>query len=206
VHEQAFLLASDVHGFFQELISQTLEGRRDRPIPVVESYLVGLLEDSAQGKSSDAMSSVLRGPLSVQLSQALHAPAHERFERLVRLGDGILLLGGLFEPHVQASGMDERYVSLLGARAYSAAAGLMSVDSLPGAEQPLDVLGRLAAEFGRLMALLRDVADTLLARSAKTANDWSRLLEKWLSRRSEHLERLLIAQGITLQQRGGLLV
>jgi len=199
-------MESDVHGFFQELINQTLEGHRYRPSPVIESYLVGLLEDSAQSKSGDAMSSVLHGPLSVQLSHALHAPAHERFERLVRLGDGILILGGLFEPHVKRAGMDERYVSTLGARAYSAAAGLMTMDSLKGAEQPLDVLGRLAADFGRLMALLRDVADTLLARSARTASDWSRLLEKWLTQRSEHLERLLRAQGITLQARGGLLV
>ena len=188
-------LQSDLHGFFQELVSQTLDGRPDRPSPVIEQYLVGLLEASAAPRGEGLVEQAMKGPLVVQLSDALHAPSHQRFERLVRLGDGILVLGGLFEPHVKRSGLDERYVSTMGARAYSAASNLLvpAAESKAGA---LDVLGRMAAEFGRLMALLRDISDTLLARSARSANDWARLCEKWLTQRSAHLERLLRSQGI----------
>lgn len=194
----ALTLDGDLHGFFRELIEQTLEGRSDRPQPVIEQYLVGLLEAAGTARGDNMIVSVTDGPLVVQLSHALHAPAHQRFERLVRLGDGILILGGLFEPHVQRAGMDERYVSFLGARAYSAASELLS-GSASERSAGVDVLGRLAAEFGRLMALLRDVADTLLARSARTANDWALLCEKWLTRRTAHLERLLKAGGIMIR-------
>lgn len=205
MQDRSFELESDLFGFFRDSVQQTLEGRPDRPSPAIEHYLVSLLEASATSRGEGFVESVMSGPLAVQLSEALHAPASERFSRLVRLGDGILVLGGLFTPHVTRSGMDERYVSTLGARAYTAASSLLT----PSGGSELageDVLGRLAAEFGRLMALLRDVSDTILARSARTASDWARLCEHWLNRRSAHLEKLLRAQGIQLGHMGSLVV
>lgn len=193
-------LDGDLHGFFQDLVTQTLDGRVDRPTPVIEQYLVSLLEASAKPGES-VVEATLCEPLAVQLSQALHAPAHQRFARLVRLGDGILVLGGLFEPHIRRNGLDEHYVTTLGAKAYSAASGLMAPSLEASSAESLDVLGRLAAQFGQLMALLRDVSDTILARSAKTASDWARLLERWLTQRSAHLERLLRSQGIQITPR-----
>lgn len=198
-------LDSDLHGFFQDLVTQTLEGRSDRPKPIIEQYLVSLLEASAKPGES-VVEATMNGPLSVQLSQALHAPAHQRFERLVRLGDGILMLGGLFEPHIRHSGLDEQYVTTLGAKAYSAASGLMVSAMEASALDNSDVLGRLAAQFGQLMALLRDISDTILARSARTANDWARLIEKWMTQRSAHLERLLRSQGIHVSPREALIL
>ncbi len=197
MQEQKLTLEADLRSFFRELVDQTLEGRAERPAPDVQQYLIGLLEDSATSRGEGFVEATLRGPLAVQLSQALHAPAGERFERLVRLGDGILVVGGLFEPHLRRNGMDERYISAMGARAYASASSLLS-SALSSSGSDTDVLGRLAAEFRRLMALLRDVSDTILARSARTAHDWSRLCEKWLLRRTAHLERLLVAQGISV--------
>ncbi len=205
MQDSEFCLDHDLSQFFQELVTQTLEGRAHRPSPPIEQYLVGLLEASAISMGDGFVESTLRGPLAVQLSEALHAPASERFERLVRLGDGILVVGGLFEPHVQRFGLDEKYISTLGAKAYSAASSLLAPVS-DSQRSGVDVLGYLAADFGRLLSLLRDVADTLLARSARTASDWARLCEKWLKKRSVHLERLLRAQGITLHHVDGLLI
>jgi len=92
--------------------------------------------------------------------------------------------------------LDERDVSTLGSKAYFAAAHLIAPFDAHADRGETDILGTLATQFARLMAVLRDVSDTLLARTAKTAGDWARLLEKWLTQRSEHLERLLRAQGI----------
>jgi hypothetical protein len=89
-------------------------------------------------------------------------------------------------------------VIALGQKAYSAASHLM----VPSPSTPLlgdeswDLLARLAEGFRQFVALLRDVSDTLLARSARSARDVAHLWERWLQKRSDHLTRLLQGQGI----------
>jgi hypothetical protein len=93
-------------------------------------------------------------------------------------------------------GLADGYVISLGQRAYSAASHLMTPGvSMVGA-QPTDLLARLAESLSSIMALLRDVADTLVARSASSARDLARLCERWVDRRTDHLARLLQGHGI----------
>lgn len=196
MNESTLNLELDLRQFLQEVISDTLQGRANRPEPVIVEYLLGLLEDSARGEGP--VRDTLGTPLVVQLSQALQAPPSERFGRLRKLGDGVLLLGGLYEPHLKHAGLPDRYVIALGQKAYSAASNLM----VPSAATPLvgdegwDLLARLAEGFRHFVALLRDVSDTLVARSARSARDVAHLWERWVEKRTDHLTRLLQGQGI----------
>lgn len=195
---QRFSLEGNLRGFFVEVIGETLDGRAARPSAIVQDYLVGLLEDSALSLGSGPVESTLGAPLAVQLSEALHAPIAVRFDQLRRLGDGILLLSGIYEAHLRKHGLEDRYVATLGSKAYSAASMIMipSADSLVVGQSALNILDRLAHGFVQFMTLLRDVADTLVARSAQSAGDVARLVERWLERRTAHLERLLGGKGI----------
>lgn len=191
-------LELDLSEFFTDIVDETLHGRKEQPSPMVREYLVGLLEDSALSLGKGPIESALDGPLAVQLSHALHAPAAARFEKLRTLGDGILLLGGIYQPQLERSGLKDHYVSTLGSRAYASASslivparGIAIMESVA-----VDVLANMAEAFPRLMALLRDVADTIMARAARSAGDLTRLCERWLRYRSAHLANLLAAKGI----------
>lgn len=191
--------------FLREVVDDTLRGSNTRPEPLIQEYLLGLLEDSACGKG--LVRETLASPLAVQLSEALHAPAAERFHRLRKLGDGVLLLGGLYEPHLRHTGLPDRYVIALGQKAYSSASQVMVVGpSTPiVGEEPVDLLARLAEGFTQFIALLRDISDTLIARSANNARDLTKLWERWVEKKSDHLGRLLAGRGIPVSSVTGAL-
>lgn len=195
---ERFSLDGNLRDFFVDVVGETLDGREARPSAIVQDYLVGLLEDSALSLGRGPVETTLGAPLAVQLSEALHAPMAVRFDQLRRLGDGILLISGIYEAHLRKYGLEDRYVATLGAKAYSAASMIMtpSSDALTVGRGALDILDRLAHGFVQFMKLLRDVADTLVARSAQSAGDVARLVERWLERRTTHLERLLGGKGI----------
>ncbi len=193
------VIGGGVHEFFEAAVAQALVHRADRPGPALEHYLVGLLEDAAAGETY--LGAAVDAPLALALAAALDAPPAVRFERLWRLGDAILLVGGLYQPHLSRVGLEDGYVTAVGGRAYQAASALVTREAhgalvIDGAEH--DILGVLARRFRELMLLLRDVADTLSVQAARSSGDLVRLLERWVSGGSEHLGRLLRGQGLVL--------
>lgn len=196
---EGLVIGAGVHEFFEAVVTQALAHRADRPGPVVEHYLVGLLEDAAAGEAH--LGAAVDAPLALALAAALAAPPAVRFERLWRLGDAILLVGGLYQPHLSRVGLEDGYVTAVGGRAYQAASALVTREAhgalvIEGAEH--DILGILARRFRELMLLLRDVADTLSVQAARSSGDLVRLLERWVNGGSEHLGRLLRGQGLVL--------
>lgn len=194
-------LESDWHSFFRDVLEDTLRGTSRPPDPALGEYVLGLLKDTAAPGSP--VERAVGTPLALQLSDALHAASAVRFERLRELGDGALLLGGLYQPHLARKGLDDGYVTLIGKRAYRMAASLMasptSLDLGAASSQPrADILAELATSFGPLMLFLRDVADTLAVRAMRSSRDMVSLLERWLSSRSDYLGRMLRAEGITI--------
>lgn len=188
----------DLRAYFEEVVEDTLRGRAQRPDPAIQQYLLGLLEDSALGEGP--VRETLGAPLAVQLSDALSAPPNVRFDKLRQLGDGVLLVGGMYESYLRRAGLADGYVIALGQRAYLAASSLMvrsGAEAVIIGESSTDLLARLAESLSRIIALLRDVSDTLVARSAHSARDVARLCERWVDKRSDHLARLLQGHGIS---------
>jgi hypothetical protein len=197
--ETSLVLSTDLGSFFREIVDETLQHRTDIPDPAVKQYVLGLLEDCVHKES--VIRDTVNRPLALLLHDALQAGPSERFDRLRKTGDGILLVGGLYREHLHSAGLKDPYVVAVGQRAYRAASSLLEIPKgslLIGAERTPDILGELAARFQEVMVLLRDVADTLVAHAARTANDLARLCELWLKGRSAHVARLLRARGVLL--------
>lgn len=194
-------LEPDWNAYFRDVLEDTLKGTARPPDPALGQYVLGLLTDTALVGSP--IERAVGAPLAIQLSDALHSERAVRFDRLRQLGDGILLLGGLYQPHLVRSGLDDGYVTVIGRRAYKMAASLMqsptSFELGPTPAQPhADILSELAASFGQLMLFLRDVADTMAVRAMRSPRDMVSLLERWLVSRSDYLGRMLRAEGITI--------
>lgn len=194
-------LERDITGYFRSLVGDVLKNSPNAPDPHLQQYLLGLLTDCALGEVR--VHGTDRAPLGVQLAEAMKATYAVRFERLRQLGDEVLVLGGLFEPHLGRAGLDDRYVARIGETAYAAASALMTrevspVLALRSAKAPHDILLELSHSFRSLMHLLRDVADTMMARAARSATDLCQLIEKWLRTRSDHLGHLLSGHGVVL--------
>lgn len=194
--EPTLYLDHDLAGYLRTAVDETLAHHPMRPEPLVEQYLLGLLEDVAL--ASDSVARAVDRPLGVQLAEALGAHPAKRFERLRQVGDGVLLIGGLYRGYLERRGLEDGYVVAVGKRAYGAAAAILEAPTRETSGGRVDVLAELSHGFRDLMALLRDVALTLAARAARSASDLARLCELWLHERSEHLERLLRAKGVVL--------
>lgn len=194
--DPTFHLDHDLGGFFRQVVSETLQHHPQKPDPLVHEYLLGLLEDA--GHTPEPIARGVGKPLSVQLVEALEAPAVARFERLRQVGDSVLLMGGLYRGYLERSGLEDRYVVSIGRRAYAAAASLLDVPRplLGDGTRAPDVLSELAHGFRDLMVLLRDVALTIVAQAARSSADLAHLCELWIGERSAHLGRLLRARGV----------
>jgi hypothetical protein len=196
-------LESNLTAYFRDVVNDVVKAQRSAPEPVIGEYVLGLLTDSALGEVPIHNASDV--PLSAQLAQAMHAAAAVRFQKLRQLGDSALLLGGLYQPHLEHVGLDDRYVAHIGKTAYGAASALLVrparawvIEKDAGAP---DIMLALASSFQLLMQLLRDVADSISVRAAKSSSDLCTLVDRWLRTRSAHLGRLLSSQGVVL---GGL--
>ena len=196
--DPTFHLDHDLGAFFRQVVEETLEHHPQKPEPLVQAYLLGLLEDA--GHTPEPIARGVGRPLALQLVEALEAHPAARFDRLRQVGDSVLLIGGLYRGYLERSGLEDRYVVAVGRRAYAAAASLMDAPRpMAGeAKRAPDVLTELAYGFRDLMALLRDVALTIVAKAARSGADLAHLCELWIGERSAHLGRLLRARGVML--------
>jgi hypothetical protein len=194
-------LDHDITGYFRTIVKDVVKAQSAAPEPIVEEYVLGLLADSALGDVR--IQSAQEVPLAIQLAEAMQSAVAVRFQRLREVGDGVLLLGGLYQAHLVRAGIDDRYVAHIGQTAYGAASALVTRNTKTWAltqesTGTPDIMRALAASFQPLMRLLRDVADAILVAAARSSADVCQLLERWLHTRSAHLGKLLSAQGIVL--------
>lgn len=198
--ETTLTLTGDLGTFFREIIEETECHTDCAPDSHLKAYVVGLLEDAAQ--NDGIVNATVDRPLALLLSEALHSAPTERFHRLREVGDGILLVSGLYRTHLHKSGVKDGYVVTLGQRAYASASSLLDVPrgALVGTDNSFDILHELANAFSDVMNFLRAVADTMAARAANSASHLARLYEMWRTDRSAHLGRLLRAHGLILSR------
>lgn len=193
------LLDADLEAYFEEVLNETLAMRgREQPDEVVQQYLLGLLADCAY--EDEWVKKALAQPLPFLLRDALHADAAVRFERLRRVGDGVLMVSGLYNEHLERMGLSDKYVAAFGSRAYEEASLILAGhgDSWTKERDPSDILLQLATGFREVVDVLRDLSHTLVVRSAKSTADVMRLFERWVHSRSRHLGKMLASKGFVV--------
>ncbi len=185
-------LAANLETFFHDVVDDALRKKQLAATEAAEYYLVSLLTDYAR---PDARSSeTLERPVTLLLDEALRAPEQERFERLRVLGDGVLYVSGFFAPHLETRGVEVRYVTSLGARAYDSAARLLRGAAADDAAP--DLFFELAQNFDAFSELLGSVAETLSIAAAPSSQGVLKLYERWLRTGSETLGAELAQRGV----------
>lgn len=184
-------LSANLETFFHDVVDDAMKKKHVAATQAAEYYLVSLLTDYARPdrRSSEA----LDRPLTLLLDEALHAPGQERFERLRVLGDAVLYVSGFFAPHLETRGVEVRYVTSLGARAYDGAGKLLrgaASDSAP------DLFFELSENFGRFAELLSTVAEQLSLAATPSSMGVLKLYERWLKTGSDALSSELLERGV----------
>jgi len=198
-------LSPDIAAFFRDVLHETKKKQRFETTDAAETYVVALLADFARpdqlsGRTFDR-------PITFLLVEAMQSVGKERFERLRTLGDGVLFVSGFFGDHLQTRGVELRYVSSVGARAYEGAASMLRRgSSVPRASTSAhDLFGELADNFSMFVDLLSGMADALLARSVHGERGLLRLYEKWLKTGSPLLADALAVRGMCAKRGDGVL-
>ena len=184
-------LSANLESFFHDVLDDAMRQKQVAATEAAEVYLVSLLADYAR---PDALSSAaLERPVTLLLDEALNAPGQERFERLRVLGDGVLYVSGFFAQHLETRGVEVRYVTSLGARAYDNAGRM-----LRGAanENAPDLFFELAENFERFAQLLNAVAERLQLAAAPSSLGLLKLYERWLKTGSQELGSELMQRGV----------
>jgi hypothetical protein len=109
------------------------------------------------------------------------------------LGDGVLYVSGFFAEHLENRGVEVRYVTSLGARAYDSAGRMLrgaANDDAP------DLFFELAENFEQFTQLLRAVAERLSLSAAPSSMGLLKLYERWLKTGSEAIGSELLERGV----------
>jgi hypothetical protein len=189
-----------LQSYFSQALEETLVQQGGQLDPIVKAYLLGLLEDAACDQ--EVIGRTVSSPLALQLDAALRAEPAQRFDKLRQLGDGVLVVGGMFRERLESQGLADRYVAEVGSRAYLGAHAVLNTAALSAPTAAGDtgpgILEGLALAFHDLMALLREVGSHMAATAAHARGDVSRLLELWLNRKSRAAHHLLISHGLAI--------
>jgi hypothetical protein len=185
--------------FFGNAVRDAAESRGYDPEAPSTAYVACLLADYARVDSHHA--EVLNRPLTFLLRDALEAAGPERFHRLQGLGDTTLYLSGFFADHLERRGVAERFVGSVGRAAYDAASAMLR--RAAGANQGPDLFGELSTNFHELVLLLRDVADSTYAMSARDSRSVLDVYERWTRSGSSALADALIRWGLMPTRRAG---
>lgn len=186
-------LSADVHGFFAELVREATRDRHVEATNAATSYLSALLADYA--KPGVLSRDTLERPFTLLLAEALESAGQERFERLRAVGDGALYVRGFFSEHLETRGVQLKYVSAVGARAYDGAASMLR--RAGGSKGAPDLFGELAERFEAFVALLRSVASRILAQSGLASDGGVlKLYERWMRTGESEIAQALGAHGL----------
>jgi hypothetical protein len=185
-------LAANLETFFHDVVDDAMRKKQLAATAAAEYYLVSLLTDFAH---PDARSSqTFERPITLLLDEALNAPGKERFEKLRVLGDGVLYVSGFFAQHLETRGVEVRYVTSLGARAYDSAGRALRRGTVD--EAAPDLFFELAENFAQFAELLSAVAEKLSLAAPPSSQGVLKLYERWLKTGSETLGAELAQRGV----------
>src|SRR2546427_13054264 len=127
-------VSPDIEGYFAQVVQDAVRARRVETSAATKQYLACLLGDFARGSGPLG---AMDQSLTLLLQDALEQSGAERFERLRRIGDGVLYALGFFGNCLSRRGADPQYVMVIGSSAYGHAAAMLR---LSGAGAAPDVL------------------------------------------------------------------
>ncbi len=158
----------------------------------IEFYLVNLL---CEFVSPVAMKlgeeNVLDKPLALMMAKAMESGPDDQIKLLKRLGDTSLYVSGYFQECFKRKAVDVSYYMEMGSVAYDKTAKLMK--SYKHDNHFSQVYTALAQEFRKLVAVITEIADSLIA---SRRDDILSTYLKWQTTHSERLRRVLEEQGV----------
>jgi hypothetical protein len=185
--------SSSIDDFFRQLVAGAVKSGGFEASNACETYLVGLLADSARPNSA-ALSVMGQSSFTLMLAEALECQGADRFEKLRLLGDGVLYVSGFFSERLTSRGLEPSYVNGLGATAYSRAALILR--SVGGGQTGPDLFTELADNFTMFVDVVSNVAEELRARAVRDDASLLEAYERWLRVQSRHLAELLVLRGV----------
>ncbi len=194
--EPTISIAPSIGLYFQGPVSESIRARDVEASPAAETYLLQLLEDF--GKPKEDAGSTLKKPVTFLLQEAMEATGSERFKRLQSLGDGVLYGVGFFGGSMKCA--DKSYFVHVGSQAYGHAAAMLRTGGQPIGPH---VLAELAKKFAGFVAVLTDVADWVMAQSARGQEGLVKIYERWLKTHSHVLSSELAGRGIVAARGAG---
>jgi hypothetical protein len=177
--------------YFGELVKQGLAQRRVDTYPLVEFYLVELLEHYMDARNlfqqEDANGRRRQETLAELFLRANNAEPATRIELLKRLGDTSLYVSGFFGDSLERKIVDVDYYADMGGTAYATLAHCIKQDPQI----------RMFQEISRRFIDLVDVL-TFVSQKAFVHNDESvlRLYERYLRTGSELARDRLVEMGV----------
>lgn len=183
-------LSPDVDGYFSGVVDEAIRARGVATTEATKHYLAGLLGDYARGSLT---MEPLERPLPFLLQDALEQSGATRFERLRRIGDGVLYALGFFGARMTRHGADPRYAIGVGASAYVHASSMLRLTGAGGAP---DVLQELAEGYSRFVEVMTEVAEAALTPTVDADAGVLRVYERWRSTGSERLASVLARHGL----------
>jgi hypothetical protein len=185
----------NVDDFFRELVTEAVKSGGFETSTASETYLVGLLADSAKPNSA-TLNVMGRSSFTLMLAHALECQGADRFEKLRLLGDGVLYVSGFFSERLTSRGLEPAYVKGVGATAYGRAALMLRSFGGSSNSSGPDVFTELADNFGMYVNLVNNVAEELRARAVRDDVSLLEAYERWLRGPSKHVAELLLARGV----------
>lgn len=158
----------------------------------IEYYLVNLLCEFINPMAMHiAQENVFNKPLALLMAKAMESSPDEQIKVLKRLGDTSLYVSGYFQDCFKRKVVDVSYYIDMGSVAYGHAAQLMR--SYRNDRHFSEIYSTLAQEFRKLVAVITEIAETLLV---SRSDDLLNTYIKWQNTQSVKLRKILEERGV----------
>ena len=159
----------------------------------IEYYLVNLLcEFINPSQLAIDSENVLDTPLALLMKKALESSPDNQIKVLKRLGDTSLYMSGYFQDCFKRKAVDVSYYIDMGSTAYGHTAQLMR--SYKNDSHFSKIYATLSQEFRNLVALITEIAETLLV---SRNDDLLDTYIKWQNTQSVKLRKILEEKGVS---------
>ncbi len=178
--------------FFRTQVSDAAKALELELDQDIEFYLVNLLcEFIDPSRLAIDSENVLDTPLAILMKKALESSPDHQIKVLKRLGDTSLYVSGYFQDCFKRKAVDVSYYIDMGSVAYGHTAHLMK--SYRNDSHFSRMYATLAQEFKTLVALITEVAETLLV---SRNDDLLDTYIKWQNTQSVKLRKILEERGL----------
>lgn len=176
-------LILDLKTFFNELVTEALEQRKLKTLPMVSKYLVDLLQYYTVSENLDNNPTLAEMYLTALQEESLQI----RTEKLKKLGDRSLYISGFFGDSLKRKVVDIDYYAEIGGRAYDCLSKEVREDMYS------KVYGEIAYRFLDFVDVLTFISQKSFVQSNE---DLLRLYDRYVHTGSELAKEQLLEKGL----------